>query len=441
MSKDGIAPLLEAFAAHRDDPVAALERALQAADRALADKALLWRVPSARAEAEASRARWLAGTPRGPLDGAPIVVKDCIDVAGLPTTNGTRFLLAPAKSDAAIVQRLRAAGAVIFAKSNMHEFGIQPTGINPHHGTPVNPWDATRIPGGSSSGSAVAVASGIAAAAIGTDAGGSVRIPAALTGLVGLKPTYGAVPGEGISKLTKDLDCAGPLGWTVDDVAALAGAMLGRELDAAATFERPALLADFLEGAEHEVQQAVRSAIVEVFGRLDEVASPLSRWAAAVEFVVVGRDAAELMRELMATHAAQLGADSRMILRLGAGLPDEDRRRADAVRAAMRVELLALLQVHDVLFAPAAGRLAPPLHKGAQSAGELDPRGLAQLAAVTFPANLAGLPACTVPCVRTGLPVGLQIIGRPGGEAQVLAAARRVQAAFPPRRPPRWHGA
>src|ERR1700674_4990226 len=209
----GIAPLARAFRDGSDDPVRALQRALEAADRGEKDRALLWRVPAAMPEAVAARLRFQQGTPMGPLDGVPLVVKDSVDVAGLPSTNGTRFLLEPVANDALLVARLRRAGAVVFAKANMHEFGIQPTGVNPHHGTPVNPWDPLRIPGGSSSGPAVAVASGIAAAAIGTDAGGSIRVPATINGLVGLKPTLGAVPQEGVAGLTFDLDHSGPLAW------------------------------------------------------------------------------------------------------------------------------------------------------------------------------------------------------------------------------------
>src|SRR5438270_237406 len=154
-----------------------------------------------------------------------------IDIAGLPTTNGTAFLKEPAASDAPLVTRLRQSGAVIFAKTNMHEFGIQPTGINPHFGTPVNPWDPARIPGGSSAGSAVAVASGIAPVALGSDAGGSIRIPATINGLVGLKPTFGAVSQQGVAGLTFDLDHSGPLAWTVADATGLFDVIAARAGD------------------------------------------------------------------------------------------------------------------------------------------------------------------------------------------------------------------
>src|SRR5207248_6835199 len=246
----GIGPLAAAFRDRSDDPVRALDRALNAADKGKDDKAILWRVPAARAEAEAAGERFRRGAPLSPLDGVPVVVKDCMDVKGLPSTNGTKFLLDPMPSDAPLVARLRAAGAVIFAKANMHEFGIQPTGVNPWHGTPVNPWDRGRIPGGSSSGSAVAVASGIAPVALGSDAGGSIRVPATINGLVGLKPTFGAVPQEGVAGLTLDLDHSGPLAWTVEDATAVFEVISARAVDRTVEVRIPAFVRDFFDGAE-----------------------------------------------------------------------------------------------------------------------------------------------------------------------------------------------
>ena len=435
----GVAPLAAAFRDGSDDPVRALERALLAADRGKDDKSILWRVPAAPAEAQAARGRLQRGQPLSPLDGVPVLVKDCMDVAGLPSTNGTRFLTEPMPRDAQLVKRLRAAGAVVFAKANMHEFGIQPTGVNPWHGTPVNPWDPQRVPGGSSSGSAVAVASGIAPVALGSDAGGSIRIPAAINGLVGLKPTYGAVPQEGVAGLTLDLDHSGPLAWTVEDATLVFEVIAARPVDRAVQVRSAALLADFFEEGDPEAMAAVRTAAREVFGDLPVAATPLCAWATAVEFVIVGTDAQTTCAPHLRDHADQIAPDTRLILRLGAGLSASDRKRADQVRLGMRRELEALFERYDVLIGPAIGCFAPRLHPHAQAYGELDTVKIAQLAAVSFVTNLTGHPCCVVPCVRQGLPMGLQIIGRHGEEDRVLAAARNVERAFGPRRPGRWH--
>ncbi len=441
MSAFGIAPLAKAYRSQTDEPERVLQRCLAAADRGKGDRAILCRVPRAAEDAAAASRRFADGCPLGSLDGVPIVVKDSIDVAGLPSMNGTCFLSEPAPADAVVIQRLRAAGAVVFAKCNMHEFGIQPTGVNPHHGTPVNPWASDRIPGGSSSGVGVAVASGIAPAGVGTDAGGSVRIPATLGGLVGLKPTFGAIPEEGVARLTKDLDHVGPIAWTVDDAALLFEAMSGRVLRAPPGSIRAAALPDLFDGCEEKVSHAVRSAIAEVFGDCPDAPTPMTAWAAVVEFVIVATHAGELYGPLLQSNGRRMGPDTRTILQLGRGMPRADREKVDKMRLAIRAELNALFQRFDVLLAPAVGAFAPRLHPRAAQTGELDTRSIAQLSAVAYPANLAGLPSIAVPCVRVGLPTSIQIIGRAGEEATVLAAAREVEARFGPRKPPRWHEA
>ncbi|HYV47903.1 MAG TPA: amidase [Myxococcaceae bacterium] len=436
-----IAELVARFRDGQDDPVAALERALAAAQRAEPDHVIRCLVPGAMERAKASAQRHRSRAPLGPLDGLPMVVKDCVDIRGLPTTNGTRLPIPAAERNATIVDRLEAAGAVIFAKANMHELGIQPTGVNPHHGTPVNPWDGARIPGGSSSGAAVSVATGIAAAAIGTDAGGSIRVPAALNGLVGLKPTFDSVPSDGIAKLTHDLDHIGPIGWSVDDCAVLFEVIAARALERSTSPGKLALVADLFEGADAEVASAVRAAARECFGELPEVKAPATAWASATLFVIVGEQSSQIARWMLDRHSHLLGHDTRTILRLGGALPASDRQKAARARQALIAELDRHLRDFDLLLGPTTGTHAPALHPLAKLHGELDTRTMARLASQTFPANLSGLPSCTVPCVREGLPLGLQIIGRRGDEARVLAAARVVESKFPPRRPPRWHGA
>src|SRR5690606_33295703 len=248
----------------------------------------------------------------------------------------------------------------------------------------------------------VAVASGIAAAAVGTDAGGSVRVPAALNGLVGLKASYGAVPDDGVARLTRDLDHVGPMGWTVDDVTVMFEAMSGRSIDREVKVERIGVLTDFFGGADADLVAAVRAAISECFGECAEEKTPMCAWASAVEFVTVGTDASQLIGELLVKHGPQMAPDSRFILQLGGGLTAEDRRKADGVRRGMVAELKALLERYDVLVGPMVGCFAPMLHEAARKHGELDTATMGKLAAATFPANLTGFPSATVPCVRSG---------------------------------------
>src|SRR5580658_2134516 len=188
---------------------------------------------TARAAADAADTRAKRGASLGPFDGTIVTIKDLFDVAGEPTRAGSKILAeeaTPAKADATIVRRLRDAGAVIVAKTNMTEFAFSGIGANPHFGTPGNPRDRTRVPGGSSAGAPVAVADGMCDVAIGTDTGGSVRIPAALCGLVGFKPSRQRVPTDGAFPLSHTLDSIGPIGRTVADCAAADAVMAGEDV-------------------------------------------------------------------------------------------------------------------------------------------------------------------------------------------------------------------
>ena len=187
----------------------------------------------ARAAADAADARASRGSSLGPLDGTIVSIKDLFDVAGEPTRAGSKILAeeaAPAKADAVVVQRLRAAGAVIVAKTNMTEFAFSGIGANPHFGTPGNPHDRKRVPGGSSSGAPITIADGMSDIAIGTDTGGSVRVPAGLCGLVGFKPSRQRVPTDGAFPLSKTLDSIGPIAKTVTDCVKADAVNGGREI-------------------------------------------------------------------------------------------------------------------------------------------------------------------------------------------------------------------
>jgi Asp-tRNA(Asn)/Glu-tRNA(Gln) amidotransferase A subunit family amidase len=435
----GIAPLADAFRRRSDTPAALLERLMGAAERAHGHNAFVQYCPNALSDAEASTARFALGKPLGPLDGIPLAIKDCVDVAGVPNQYGTGMQSPAPAANAPVVERLRQAGAVLYAKSRMHELGLQTTGINPKQGTPRNPWGERLIPGGSSSGSSVAVASGLVPAALGTDAGGSVRIPAALNGLVGLKPTRGAVPEEGIGQWSSDIHQPGPIAWTVDDASLLFEAMAHKKL-ARRPFEgRIAVLSDFMSAAEASMRASVRAAALEVFGRCEEVSTPLCRWAVAVEFVTVAGALKALKGEL-APHLLKLGPDSQLLLQLAWAMPESDAARAARMRLAMQEELDALFQTYDILLAPTSGIFAFPISAAMQRTGLIDNALLGQMAACAFVANLTGHPACTVPCRRDGLPSGLQLIGRVHQEELLLDAARKVEAHFGPRRPPGYLG-
>jgi Asp-tRNA(Asn)/Glu-tRNA(Gln) amidotransferase A subunit family amidase len=194
-----------------------------------------------RRQAESSSARWRAGAPLSPFDGVPVVIKDELHVTGYPTTLGTTFLgQGPAEEeDATAVARLRALGALLVGKANMHELGLGVTGLNPHHGSARNPYDPARATGGSSSGSAVSVASGLAPAAIGCDGGGSIRIPASLCGAFGLKATFGRVSEVGVPPLCWSVAHAGPLAGTARDLAATYAAVAGRDPGDRASLRQP----------------------------------------------------------------------------------------------------------------------------------------------------------------------------------------------------------
>ena len=244
---------------------------------------------AALAAARAADARAASGTPLGPLDGCVVSVKDLFDVAGEPTTAGSAVLrsAAPATQDAAIVQRLRAAGAVIVGKTNMTEFAFSGVGINPHFGTPGNALDATRIPGGSSAGAGVAVARGFSDISIGSDTGGSVRIPAALNGITGFKPTQQRVPRDGAFPLSFTLDAVGPLARSVLECAQADAVMAGqpwqplprRQLRGLRVGVPRGLLFTQTEDAVAQAFEQVLQALAQAGARVDDVA--LDDWLGA----------------------------------------------------------------------------------------------------------------------------------------------------------------
>jgi aspartyl-tRNA(Asn)/glutamyl-tRNA(Gln) amidotransferase subunit A len=403
----------------------------------------------ARAAARAAEQEIGAGRYRGPLHGVPIGVKDLCETAGVPTTAGSSFLARwiPDR-DAAVVRRLREAGAVIIGKLNLHEFAFGATGINPHAGTARNPWDPDRVTGGSSSGSGAAVAAGTCFAALGSDTGGSIRIPASLCGVVGIKPTHGRVSLRGVVPLAPSLDTVGPMARSVRDAALLLQAIAGHDpedpwsvdvpvgdysahLDAGVAGIRVGVPSEYaFDGCEPEVAAAAARAVavLESLGarRVEVKGDALGLWWIANMDVLLA-EAADFHRQRYEVHATGFGEDVRGILAAALALPASQRASAARLRDALRRGEAEerLFVAADVLLMPATPVVAPRVADVAPA----DP--LASLTHNTAPFNLAGLPALSIPCgvTTTGLPIGLQIVGRHWDEATLLRVAAAYEAA------------
>jgi aspartyl-tRNA(Asn)/glutamyl-tRNA(Gln) amidotransferase subunit A len=402
-----------------------------------------------RLEEEQCRGVW-----RGPLHGVPVAFKDLCFIRGLPTSCGTKtaeyFL---AEQDCTAVTRLAAAGAVTLGKLNMTELAMGPFGDNAHHGHAQNPWRAGHCPGGSSSGSAVAVAAGLAWGALGTDTGGSIRLPAAACGIVGLKPTYGRVSRAGVMPLSWSNDHVGPMARTVRDCALLLQVVAGRDpLDATASRHPvPDYLAAlggsiaglrigvpenfFFQGVHPDMEVAVHQA-ARVIGQLgahvsgiqlpdpepmNDVCSIVSRCEGSTIHV-------RLLRER--PHEVQPVVRAR--LELGLQIPAYDYLQALRLRARLtRVFIQEVFAQVDVLVAPVIPEPAPPLSHAIEGpAHELAARH-GRFSRLTRPFNGLGLPALSLPCgfSPAGLPLALQIVGRPFDEATVLRVGDAYQRA------------
>ncbi len=424
----------------------------------------------ALAAARESELRWRAGSPRGPLDGAPIALKDVMCTAGVRTTCGSKMLerFVP-PYDATTVEKLREAGAVILGKTNMDEFAMgSSTEHSAFHPT-RNPWDLARVPGGSSGGSAAAVAGGLAAGSYGSDTGGSIRQPAAFCGVVGMKPTYGRVSRYGLIALASSLDQIGPFAQDVRDTALLLGAVAGYDQRDSTSIQAPVpdyaaeLSKDvagltlglpdeyFIDGMDPDVERAVRQAIEVLKGlgaRIERVSLPTTKHSLAAYYVILpaeassnlarydgvkyglrvaGRDLIEMQSR---TRAAGFGAEVKRRIMLGtyalsAGYYDAYYGKAQSVRTLVRREFAAAFARVDLIVAPTTPNVA--FKHGEKE----DPLSMYLNDVFTIPGNLSGIPGVSVPCGfnASGLPIGLQLLGRPLDEARVLRAAYAYEQA------------
>jgi aspartyl-tRNA(Asn)/glutamyl-tRNA(Gln) amidotransferase subunit A len=431
--------------------------------------------------AEAADGRLRASTAAGPLDGIPLAIKDVIATAGLRTTAASRILERFVPSyDATVTARLRASGAVIVGKTNCDEFAMGSSNENSAYGAARNPWDTSRVPGGSSGGSAVAIAADMALGSLGTDTGGSIRLPASYCGVVGMKPTYGRVSRFGVIAYASSLDQVGPFAHDVTDCALLLAAIAGHDPRDSTSVDLPvpdyaAALAGgakglriaipreyFVEGMQREVERAVRGA-VQTFESLGATSTPVSlphtEYAVSTYYVIATAEASSnLARYDGVRYGARVGADANLLEMYrrtrAAGFGPEVKRRimlgtyalssgyydayylkAQKVRTLIRRDFTEVFKGADVIVTPTAPTTAFRL--GEKTA---DPLQMYLSDIFTISINLAGLPGIVLPCGfdDAGRPIGLQIVGPPFGEEKVLRAARAFEAAteWHRRRPP-----
>ena len=409
------------------------------------------------AEREAERLEQLLcdGNYLGPLHGVPISLKDNICTAGTRTTAGSPILedWVPAQ-DATVVQRLRAAGAIIVAKANLYEFAFGAP--HPRFGPTHNPWSLDRSCGGSSSGSAAAVAAGLCHVSIGTDTGGSIRIPATLCGIVGCKPTYGLVSRAGVIPVSYNMDHVGPMTRAVPDAAAVLQAAAGPDVRDSTIVTDP--VPDYLstiedgvqglrigimapqptEAIQPQVRDAVRRAYA-VFERegaaLGEVVLPDLTQARTVNWVICSSEAAEYHRPSLRTRAADYHPVVRTLLEGGEFIPAADYIHAQRVRRRFTDEVRAALAGVDALLLPAVALEAYPIGQRTVTLDGHEEDVLQAITRYTSPFNITGYPALVLPCgfSTDGLPIGLQVIGKPQDDAMVFRVARAYE------RVTEWH--
>ncbi len=449
------------------DRIAALDPKVKAYLTVTAEAAL--------ARAAEADARFKTGAPLGPLDGVPLGLKDVLCTRGVRTTAGSKILegFVP-PYDATVVARLARAGAVILGKLNMDEFAMGSSTENSGYFATRNPWDLSRVPGGSSGGSAAAVAADLAAATLGTDTGGSIRQPAAFCGTVGLKPTYGRVSRYGLVAFASSLDQIGPFAKDVEDAALMLQAIAGHDpMDStSAAVPVPDYAAGlgqgveglkvgipaeyFIEGLDPEVETAVRAAIEILKGlgaKTESVSLPHTEYGLAAYYVIGPAEASsnlarydgvkyglrvpgarDLIDMYSRTRGAGFGAEVKRRVMLGtyalsAGYYDAYYGKAQKVRTLVQRDFQKAFERVDVIVAPTTPSAA------FRTGEKEDPLSMYLNDVFTIPVNLAGLPGVSVPAgfTKGGLPVGLQVIGKAFDEAAVLRTAKAYEGAT------EWH--
>ena len=452
--------------AYRDgttSPVEVAEHALEAIETSNAHQPPLRAIiacnpDEVRAQALASEKRLRTGQALGSLDGVPVAVKDEVDMAGFATFGGTSFLgKSIAQNDAFAVARLRAAGALLVGKANMHEIGIGVTGFNQHHGTTRNPYDLQRHTGGSSSGPATAVASGLVPLALGADGGGSIRIPAGLCGLVGLKPTFGRVSESGALPLCWSVAHIGPIGATARDVAIGYAIMAGvdpadphthhQPVPTLVGFENHDLQAlalgvywPWFRHATPEIVQACEAALErlqELGATIREITLPELEPARVAHMVIITSEMCKSLEDAYLAHRQDFSLEVRYDLAMARLFTARDYLQAQRIRTRTIRHFEQALEQVNVILTPTTAVTAPPIRPDALSRGESDINVLTEIMRYATPANLTGHPAISFPVGydSAGLPIGLQAIGRYWEEHLLLRLANAYESFFERRQP------
>jgi aspartyl-tRNA(Asn)/glutamyl-tRNA(Gln) amidotransferase subunit A len=447
--------LAEAYCSGESDPERVVARALAHAESFGARSPLCARDDErSRRDAAASAERYRRGAPLGELDGVPIVVKEEMDAAGYPTRLGTSFMPStPAARDSTFVARLRGAGAIVIGQTPMTEYGLSPLGANPHRRMPENAQVPGHLAGGSSTGSAVAVALGLAPLGLGTDGGGSIRVPASHNGVFGIKPSFGRIPcaGHGAYGGTSVVHF-GLIGVSTSDLALALESSSGADGCDRPSLAAPPFTSGELAGAlgrgvrgltlgvpeaewgsaTSSVAAAGRAALraLEADGAtLVPLELPLARHAAAIGYVTIAIEATAALREVEALVRPALGADLRVFLAGVNAFSATDYVHAQRLREALREDVANALARVDLIVLPTTADVAATITPAEARSGIIDTHALDAACRFVFLGNLLGLPACSVPVGRDsrGLPIGLQLVGDAWDEACVLGAAAHLE--------------
>jgi Asp-tRNA(Asn)/Glu-tRNA(Gln) amidotransferase A subunit family amidase len=452
---------IEAYRSGASTPVAVAEAFLAAVEASEADSPPLRAFvaidrDALMAQAKSSAGRWATGRPLSRLDGVPVAIKDEVDLAPYPSRGGTIFIGGEPMRDGAVTERLRAAGALLLGKTNMNELGLDPSGFNAHYGTIRNPWDKSRDPGGSSSGSAAATAAGLCPVSIGCDGGGSIRLPSSLCGLVGLKPSFGRVSSRGTVALCPSVDATGPLASCVEDAALAYGLIAGPDPAEPRSLAQPPVdlggwhrrdLRGLTLGVYREwFRHAAPDVVAACEAALDRL---IESGAALREIEIQGLDAMRIAHVITIVseqdaflrdnpgNILKFGAPTRVTRCLAEGFSAADYVQAQRVRAGAIAAFESALGEVDAIVTPCSGITAPTIPANSGTAGWSDLSATTEKMRFVFPANLTGHPAISVPVGfdREGLPIGLQAMGRYWGEALLLRIASAVEAGSEKRLP------